>query len=100
MRAQSVKCAASEDSVGIVVGPGGMIELVFAVACEQTKQIGLDTACENDPAMSDFFPGIITGDGGRFDDGDAIVTAGTEGANPDVEVGIGLNERGSYISRF
>ena len=50
--------------------------------------------------MVDFFPGIVPGIDGRFNDHDAVVTAASEAADPDVEVRVGFNEGRSYFCGF
>ena len=100
MVAQTIEGAATEEATGVVVGCGGVVDLVTAVALEQAYEVGLDAAGEEDAAAVDFFPGIVAGDDGRFDDGDTVVTAGAEAADPDVEVSVGFDEGGSHFCGF
>jgi len=98
--AQTIEGAAAEQAAGIVIRGGGVVDLVTAVALEQAYEVGFDAAGEEDAAAVDFFPGIVAGDDGRFDDGDTVVTAGAEAADPDVEVSVGLDEGWSYFCGF
>ena len=96
--AQAIECAAAEHAIGIVGRGSGVVDLFAAVALKQAPKIRLDAAGEDDAAVFDFLPGIVAGDDGRFDDGHAVVTAGSECADPYVEICVWSNKRWSYFS--
>ena len=100
MLAQAIECAATEHAVGIVGRAGGVVDLLAAVALKQASEVWCYAAGKEDTAVVDFFPWVVSGYNGRFDDGDTVVTAGAEAADPDVEVSVGLDEGRSYFCGF
>ena len=67
---------------------------------QKAHKVRPNTAGKQDSAVVDFFPGIVSGNDGRFNDHDAVVTAASETADPDFEVSVGFNEGGSYFCGF
>ena len=76
--------AAGDHAAGIIFGGGEFVDGVTAVFLQQAHKIGLDAAGEDDAAVGYFFPLIVAHDGAGFDDGDTVIAAGTECADPDV----------------
>ena len=78
--------AAGDHAFGIFFGGGELVDGVTAVFLQQAEKIRLYAARKDESAVGDFFPLIVAHDGAGLDDGDAVVAACTEGADPDVEM--------------
>ena len=98
MLAQAIECAATEHAVGIVGRAGGVIDLLAAVALKQASEVWCYAAGKEDTAVVHFFPWVVAGYNGRFDDGHAIVTADSKCTYPNVKVCVRPDEWWSDLS--
>ncbi len=76
--------AAGDHAFGIIFGGGEFVDGVTAVFLQQAEKIRLYAARKNESAVGYFLPLVVARDGAGLDDGDAVVAACAEGADPDV----------------
>ena len=93
MMAQSVVgCAAGDHAFGIIFGGGEFVDSITAVFLQQAEKIRLYAARKDESAVGYFLPLVVAHDGAGLDDGDAVVSASTEGTDPDVEMRFRLDK--------